>query len=934
MKSGNRWLVVLAMALIVGQVGPVAALPSEPRVTGGADASVAAAQPVSSNVPELATVDGKLLQQLEVTETARFIVEFRARPDLGKASSIEDFTARGQAVVDALQRTAKTSQAAALRAVTAAGGTAEAFWFRNVIVVEGDAALVETLSRLPGVKEIRPERIYPLVRPVERGVAVAVGAGDPEWGVAKIGADQAWQVGVLGGGVVVANVDTGVDYTHPALSVQYRGNNGDGTFSHDYNWWDPSGACGGVPCDNVEHGTHTMGTMVGGDGPGPFTPDIGVAPGARWIAAKGCEDFGCSEQSLLSSGQWILAPTDLNGENADPSMRPDIVNNSWGGGPGDAFYLETVQNWRAAGIIPVFSSGNPGPFCGEGGSPGDYLESFSVGATDIDDVIADFSGRGPSAFGKVNPDVTAPGVDVTSSVPGGGYAVFSGTSMAAPHVAGTLALMLSAAPNLIGDVDGATGSLAASAVDIIDLSCGGADSGDPNNVYGDGRIDALAAVQLVATGGTLTGTVTKAGATTAIGGAKISANNGERLFSSFTAPDGTFKLFLGGGEYVVTASSFGYETAVASGVLIEKDQTTVQNFALTALPTFKLTGFVRRAENKRAVPNATVAALGVPVAPVKTDRAGRYSLTMPLGTYTVEASQGGCLSRDTHTVELFSNQKQDFRVVQNIDDFGHGCAPIPFDWVDATKPTTVYGDDQTGRLPLPFPFRYYDQTYTDLFIASNGYLAFEDQFLGFSDFFNTAIPNRAEPNAAIYAAWQDLWVVGDARVEYDVVKEKKKDVLVVEYSNVPVIGSDAGANFEIKLRKDGSIDLVYGSGMENLLSGRNATAGIENSGGTDGLQLAFQEKVLLSNTAWRFSVVPTGHVAGVVTNANDGEGVAGATVTAEPGGRNTTTAEDRFALLCAWFLAATRSPLRAKNLRRPRKPSGFGANESLRSALR
>ena len=246
------------------------------------------------------------------------------------------------------------------------------------------------------------------MKPVETQVAILAAAGDPEWGVEKIRADEAWADGVLGQGIVVANVDTGVDFTHPALVEQYRGNNGGGDVHHDYNWWDPTGICGDEPCDNVGHGTHTMGTMVGGDGPGPFTPDIGVAPGAQWIAAKGCEDFGCTETSLLSSGQFILAPTDLNGENPDPSKRPDIVNNSWGSGPGDTFYLETVQAWRAAGIIPVFSSGNPGPFCGEGGSPGDFLESFSVGATDIDDQIADFSGRGPSVFGKVNPDVVGP----------------------------------------------------------------------------------------------------------------------------------------------------------------------------------------------------------------------------------------------------------------------------------------------------------------------------------------------------------------------------------------------------------------------------------------------------------------------------------------------------------------------------------------------
>jgi hypothetical protein len=178
--------------------------------------------------------------------------------------------------------------------------------------------------------------------------SAVIEAVDPEWGVAKIGAPAVWAEGITGQGVVVATIDTGVDYTHEALVQQYRGNNHDGSFSHDYNWWDPTGICDGAPCDNAGHGTHTMGTIAGGDGDGPL-PDIGVAPGVRWIAAKGCEDFGCSEGSLLSSGQFVLAPTDLQGNNADPARRPDLVSNSWGKvNPNDGFYQATVEAWRAA----------------------------------------------------------------------------------------------------------------------------------------------------------------------------------------------------------------------------------------------------------------------------------------------------------------------------------------------------------------------------------------------------------------------------------------------------------------------------------------------------------------------------------------------------------------------------------------------------------
>ena len=138
-----------------------------------------------------------------------------------------------------------------------------------------------------------------------------------------------------------------------------------------------------------------------------------------------------------------LAPTDLTGQNPRPDLRPHVVNNSWGGGPGDPFYQATVQAWVAAGIFPAFANGNAGPSCGSAGSPGDYPESYAVGAYDIGNFIAFFSSRGPSGLdGGIKPNISAPGVDVRSSVPGNGYAIFSGTSMATPHVAGSVALHL------------------------------------------------------------------------------------------------------------------------------------------------------------------------------------------------------------------------------------------------------------------------------------------------------------------------------------------------------------------------------------------------------------------------------------------------------------------------------------------------------------
>ena len=883
MSRKMRFVALIALTLSIG-------FPLSPAsgATGSSGLSDVTSAVTGSSAP---LVDTKLRQELAVSETTRFVVVFEERPDLEPANQIADFGARGAFVVEELQSAADESQSRALDVVAAQGGQAESFWFRNTIIVEGDEDLLDALAALPGVAEIRPERIYPLVRPVAERDPVQVAAGDPEWGIAQIGADRVWDEGVLGGGVVIANVDTGVDYTHEALVNQYRGNLGNGEFSHDYNWWDPTGVCGDAPCDNVEHGTHTMGTMVGGDGPGPFTPDIGVAPGAQWIAAKGCEDFGCSESALLSAGQWILAPTDLNGDNPDPTKRPDIVNNSWGGGPGDPFYLETVQNWRAAGIIPVFSSGNPGPFCGDGGSPGDYAETFSVGATDSDDVIADFSGRGPSVYGKTNPNVTAPGVNVTSSVPGNGYAAFDGTSMAAPHVAGTLALVLSSTPELYGDFDGTTSAVSATALDIIDLTCGGDDDGDPNNTYGEGRIDAYAAVQLVATGGTLTGTVRNAAAATSIPGARVTATAEGRQFVATAGDDGVYEMFVPANEYVVTGEAFGYEAAVVPGVVVETDLVTTQDLDLTRLPFYTLSGRVRRAENRSPIEGALVTALGTPVAPAVTNARGEYRMTLPVGSYTIEASRDGCLSTDQRDVNLTRNTRQNLNLVLLIDDFGHACESIPYDWVDATQPTTVYGDDTTGRLPLPFPFDYYGTEYDELYIATNGYVAFTDVFLGYSDSYNTTIPSGFEPNAAIYALWEDLWVVDSAHVDYEALTVDGEQVLVVEYAAVPQLGSDAGVDFEIKLWENGTIDLLYGSTIVNASNGSRATIGIEDAEGRQGLMYSYRTPVLEPETALRYSVVPTGTVTGIVTNRNDGLAVAGATVTATPGGRSAVTDE-------------------------------------------
>src|SRR5699024_4326207 len=191
------------------------------------------------------------------------------------------------------------------------------------------------------------------------------------------------------------------------------------------------------PYDDVGHGSHTVGTMVGSESDG--THHIGMAPGAQWIAVKAFNPLGGTDADLLAAGEWILAPKDNDG-NPHPEKAPDVVNNSWGGGAGmNEWYRPMIQNWRASGIFPVFAAGNTtGSNSGGPGSvsvPGNYPESFTVGAVDGEDQLADFSLRGPSPYDEIKPDVVAPGVGILSSVPGGDYGNNSGTSMAAPAVA-------------------------------------------------------------------------------------------------------------------------------------------------------------------------------------------------------------------------------------------------------------------------------------------------------------------------------------------------------------------------------------------------------------------------------------------------------------------------------------------------------------------
>jgi subtilisin family serine protease len=396
------------------------------------------------------------------------------------------------------------------------------FWIANAMQATVPASVLHELAARNDIARIESNPQVALRLPQPQDVPVSAPqaadiATGIAWGVAKVEAPMVWGSGFNGQGVVIGGEDTGIQWDHPALKPQYRGWNGS-TVDHNFNWHDAvhdaasEPMCGNdspVPCDPFGHGSHTAGTFAGDDG-ASATPrhQIGVAPGARWIGCRNMDKSGTGTPArYIECMQWMLAPTDANDENPDPDLAPDIVGNSWsctfseGCTSGDEIHA-AVDALVAGGIFYVAAAQNSGPSCATIiDPPAIYDAAFVVGATDSTDALAGFSSRGPvSGRALIRPDVSAPGVTVCSSVPTSTYAcsLWSGTSMATPHVAGTAALLMSAFPALKGHPDRVAAILRATAVTQgvtntsgIVQSCGGTPITQwPNYMAGYGRVDA------------------------------------------------------------------------------------------------------------------------------------------------------------------------------------------------------------------------------------------------------------------------------------------------------------------------------------------------------------------------------------------------------------------------------------------------------------
>ena len=470
-------------------------------------------------------IDPRVLQDTANGQTASFLVILKSQANVRAATArASSWQAQGRMAYAALQQAANASQPAVRAHLDSLGVAYRSYTIVNMLVVDGDRSVVDAMAARSDVLAIESNRAFqvPLEQP---GSAIAHAPTSIRWNISKINAPALWALGYTGQGMTYANADTGVQWDHSALKPQYRGWNGSSA-DHNYNWWDAihsdlngdlSNTCGfslSIPCDDqgytwqqFGHGTHTMGTGIGSDG---SEYQIGVAPGAKWIACRNMENGWGSPSTYIECMEFFLAPWDLAKQNGDPDKRPHAIGNSYGcptseGCISPGVLQSAVDHLRAAGVFMSVSAGNDGSGCSSIIDPPSFYDSaITIGATDSNDWIAGFSSRGPVTIDGSNrrkPDLVAPGVNIQSSVPGNGYAASQGTSMASPHVAGAVVLLWSAVPSLARNVDATETLLEQSAVHLMTTQgCGGDTSYQvPNNVYGYGRIDVLAAYQAAVT---------------------------------------------------------------------------------------------------------------------------------------------------------------------------------------------------------------------------------------------------------------------------------------------------------------------------------------------------------------------------------------------------------------------------------------------------
>ena len=559
--------------------------------TSGASANV-----LNTSDDLLSKVEPQVLEAIRANGTTDFMVQFAGQADLSGVQGM-DWQERGEWVYQTLLETAARSQGKAIAELERRGVKYySSFGGNRLFVWSADLDTLSWLAALPEVVSVNAPRTYAISQFVQQDViAFPIGAlnilaagfqytvretGPQEmsWGVIDTKADQFWSTfGLQGEGVVVAGIDTGVQYDHPALDQAYKcqANPGDPAC-----WYDPGNICGGTPCDNNGHGTATMGIIVADDDPSlPY--QVGMAPGGQWIACKGCSSSSCSDVDLIACADWALAP------GSNPANRPHVVNNAWGGQGCNGWFKPYINAWTAAGIVATFAPGGGGPQCNTLGSPADYQEVFTSVAYDSSRMIASFSPRGPSCEGHdpfTKPNISAPGVSIVAPIPNNNWTTYSGTSFSNSYGSGGMMLLLSCNPGLIGYPGELMAALQNAADTPPDGNCGAPPDGEGNYTYGYGYMNLLeAGFQNCGDPGVLEGQVTDATNGAPLQGASVTAEPALNHILSITDPNGYYSMTLVEGDYLVTAALGGYLSQTVTATVVASE-TTILDFALEIIP--------------------------------------------------------------------------------------------------------------------------------------------------------------------------------------------------------------------------------------------------------------------------------------------------------------------------------------------------------------
>ena len=444
---------------------------------------------------------------------AEFMVVLADQADLSRAATLSSKSEKERFVRDTLLNKSQTTQRPIVQWLRARGIEYRSFYIVNSLLVKGTQEIAQTLAARtdvarvegnPQIKNSFPQPSASFEAPLQPDAPQTV-----EPGITYTHAPDVWALGFTGQDIVIGSADTGVRWTHNALKPHYRGWNGT-VADHDYNWHDsihdstgnPCGNNSVQPCDDYFHGSHTTGTAIGDD---LGSNQIGMAPGAKWIACRNMDEGVGTPARYIECMEFFLAPYPVNGnpQDGDPTLAPDITINSWGCPTSEGCSVDTLQAaveaQKAAGIMMVVAAGNAGSSCSTVSDPPSFYDaSYTVGALDTGtDTAAFFSSRGPvtaDGSGRIKPNIAAPGTSTrsASNSSDSAYTFADGTSMATPHIAGAMALLWSAHPELRNQIDASRDALDNAAHVITSTQCGAA--GPPNNVYGWGRVDILAAV--------------------------------------------------------------------------------------------------------------------------------------------------------------------------------------------------------------------------------------------------------------------------------------------------------------------------------------------------------------------------------------------------------------------------------------------------------